>query len=577
MDRIIVALRTFLTLALPYFRSEERWRARGLLLGVIAGELGFVAVAVTVIQWNARFFNALEARDWSAFKHELVIFGFITLGAIAVGMAQYFFGTTLQIRLRRFMTERYVAMWMAKGRHYRLRFVDNTVDNIHLRIGNDVLLFVQRTHELGTGLLQSVVALISFAIILWGLSAATPLPLFGKDFSFPGYLVFTALAYAGIGTLVAHLIGWRLIPLQFNQQRYESDFRFAMARVTDNAEPVALMGGEAVERAEIRTRFARLVRNWTMLVARQTRLIAFTAGYGHVSTVFPILVVSPAYLTGAIPLGALMQAHLTFQRVEGAFAFCISAYPKIAEWKAIVDRLAQFEAAMGVVDTYHDPLANIAVVKTGQELAIDDLTVRLASGEPIAAISNVTLHPGDGLLVSGLSGSGKSSLFRALAGLWPLGDGTIRLPASGRMLALPQRPYFPLGTLRQALTYPTLADEVDDTVLRQAVAAAGLSHLADRLDEEAEWGTVLSGGEQQRVAFARALIARPAVLLLDEAVTTLEEHDGAELYRTIAKHLPDTIVISIGRPAALAAQHRRSIVLAGAPASARARPVLVTA
>jgi putative ATP-binding cassette transporter len=295
MNRVIIALRTFFALALPYFRSDDRWPGRALLVGVIGAELGLVYVAVAANQWTARFFNALEARSWEATKAELVIFLFITIGAILSGMAQYYFGQALLIRWRRWMTDRYVGMWMAEGRHYRLRFVDQSVDNIHLRIANDVYLFIQRTHELGTGLLGSVVAIASFAYILWGISAIAPLPLFGIDFSFPGYLIWLALVYAGIGTFIAHMVGQPLIPLNFKQQRYESDFRFAIARVTDHAEAVALMGGEAVEREELKRRFGALVRNWTALINRQTKLNGFIFGYAHVSTVVPILVVSPAF------------------------------------------------------------------------------------------------------------------------------------------------------------------------------------------------------------------------------------------------------------------------------------------
>jgi vitamin B12/bleomycin/antimicrobial peptide transport system ATP-binding/permease protein len=570
MTRVILALRTFFTLALPYFRSEDRWPGRGLLAGVIAAELGLVYVAVAANQWTARFFNALEARSWEAARAELVIFVLITIGAILSGMAQYYFGQSLLIRWRRWTTQRYVALWMAEGRHYRLRFVDQTVDNIHLRIANDVYLFIQRTHELGTGLLGSIVAIASFAYILWGVSAIAPLPLFGFDFAFPGYLIVFALLYAGIGTLIAHLIGWPLIPLNFKQQRYESDFRFAIARVTDHAESVALMGGEPVERQEMGRRFGALVRNWTALINRQTKLNGFIFGYAHVSTVVPILVVSPAFLAGAIPLGTLIQSSNAFQRVEGAFAFCLSSYSKIAEWNAVMERLSQFEQAMEAVD--RPGLAGAALdisTGTGPDLTIRDLVVRLANREPIAAIAQLRLAPGDRLLVTGPSGVGKSSLFKALAGLWPIGEGEIRLPQNARVLTLPQRSYFPLGTLRQALAYPTPAEAVDEAEMRVALAAAGLGHLADRLDEEAEWGTVLSGGEQQRVGFARVLINRPNVLLLDEAVSTLEEDDACELYHVLAERLPAAIVISVGRSAALAGLHRRTITLDGAPASTR--------
>jgi putative ATP-binding cassette transporter len=576
MKNAILAMRTFFHLALPYFRSHDRWRACGLLAGVIGSELFVVYVAVKMNEWNAGFFNAVEARNWSAVQGELVVFVFITIGAILSGMGQYWFGQTLIIRWREWTTQRYVALWMAEGRHYRIRFVDQSIDNIHLRIGNDVLLFIQRTHELGTGFLQSIVSLLSFAYILWGISLIAPLRLFGVDLSFPGYLVLLAIGYAALGTLIAHLIGWPLIPLQFRQQRFESDFRFAIARVTDYADAVALMHGEPVERAELRRRFVALVRNWVALVNRQNRLNGFIFGYYHVSTVFPTLVVTPAYLVGAIPLGVLMQAALAFQKVEAAFAFCITSYAKIAEWRAVMNRVAQFEAAMGEVDRPGLPGACLDIARSaGADLSIKDLVLRLPDREPIASVPALDLAPADRLLVSGPSGAGKSSLFRGLAGTWPLGDGHVRFPQGARVLALPQRPYFPLGTLRQAVTYPMPAEDADDRLVHEAMAAAGLGHLAERLDEEAEWSTVLSGGEQQRVGFARALIQRPTILLLDEAVSTLQEAEARELYGLLAEKLPNAIVISTGRAAVLADWHRHTMEMTGSSVAGRApRPAL---
>ena len=426
MKNAILALRTFLRLALPYFRSQDRWRACGLLAGVIGSELFVVYVAVKMNQWNAGFFNAIEARNGEAVRGELIVFAFITIGAILSGMGQYWFGQTLIIRWREWMTQRYVALWMAEGRHYRIRFVDQSVDNIHLRIGNDVLLFIQRTHELGTGFLQSIVTLLSFAYILWGISIVAPLQLFGVDLAFPGYLVVLAISYAAVGTLIAHFIGWPLVPLQFRQQRFESDFRFAIARVTDYADSVALMGGEAVERAELRRRFSALVRNWVALVNRQNRLNGFIFGYYHISTVFPALVVTPAFLLGAIPLGVLMQASLAFMKVEGAFAFCVTSYAKIAEWRAVMNRVAQFEAAMGEVDKPGLEGAALDIEgSTARDLSIKNLVVRLPSGEPIAAVSALD------------SGAGRSA-----AGERYFGGGQIEpVPDAGRYLAARRGPH----------------------------------------------------------------------------------------------------------------------------------------
>jgi vitamin B12/bleomycin/antimicrobial peptide transport system ATP-binding/permease protein len=572
MSRVVLALRTFFQLALPYFQSADRWRARALLGGVIAAELGLVYVAVATINWNARFFNALEQRSWDMLGPELVIFCLILCGAVVCGMSSYYFVQTLTIRWRQWITERYIGLWMAAGRHYRLQFVDQSVDNIHLRIGSDVYLFIQRTLELGAAMLNSIVALASFSYILWGISATTPLPLFGMDLAVPGYLIWIALAYAAIGTLIAHFIGRPLIGFNFRQQRYEADFRFAMARVTDYSEPVALMKGEPVERQELRRRFTALVSNWLGLVRRHTRLTAFIAGYGHLSTAFPILIVTPAYMAGAIPLGILVQAGLAFQRVEGALAFCLSSYSKIAEWKAVVDRLAQFEAAMGAVDHRELPGAALdATVSADGELAIHNLILRTADGTPITSVANLEVAPGERVLIKGPSGSGKSVLMRAIAGIWPLREGVIRLPPDARLIALPQRRYMPLGALRQVLTYPTPSESVADGEIRAAMHAVGLDHLVGRLDEEADWSTVLSGGDQQRIGFARVLVHRPDVVLLDEAASALEEAEARHLHHMLSERLPQAIIVSIGRSAALAALHRHVYDMGVALAPARIR------
>lgn len=567
MKKIAEVMRTFFALAVPYFRSEEKWRARSLLLGVIAAEFGVVYALVAFNHWNAYFFNAIQNRDWDDFVYASFLFIGIALWTATATMAQFYFGQTLIMCWRRWMTKQYVDRWMADGRHYRMRVLGHDVDNTHLRIANDILIFLQKTHDLGYNFLGSLIALVSFAYILWGLSNAAPFVLFGVDLAFPGYLFWIAILYAAVGTLIAHWIGKPLIGLNFNQQRFESDYRFAITRSWDHAEPIALMRGEKIEREALGTRFGNLVQNWTRLIRRQSGLTFFVTGYTQWSLVFPTLVASPAYFMGAIPLGSLMQGALAFQRVDIAFAFFLHSYAKIAEWKASMDRIAQLDVALNEVD--RPQAAQQIALDSHQEgaLEVQNLVVTLPSGRPIATLDKLSLQPGGRTLIAGPSGAGKSSIQRALAGIWSLGTGKIALPHYD-VLAMPQRFYFPLGSLKTVITYPTPAEQVDDAKLREILEQVGLGYLTERLSEEAEWGSMLSGGEQQRVAFARAILRDPAILLLDDATSNLDGDATRQMYQAIDKNLPQAMVISLARTDALQTLHKETIVLP--PATARA-------
>lgn len=562
MINVFTTLRTFGKLAYPYFgKSEDRWAGRALALGVLGLEFALVFVAVALNEWQGRFFDALEQHNWDRASHELIVFVVITVLTIAGGASQYWLGQHFQIRWRRWMTNRMVGEWLNTGRHYRLPLIDAEIDNPQLRVINDVSIFIQKTHEVGSSFVGVLVTLVSFSIILWGLSARIPLPFFGQDFSFPGYLIVFAFIYAALGTLAAHLLGWRLVSLNFEQQKQEADLRYAAQHAHDHGEQVALLGAEEIERAGIGRRIDGLIKNWRKLTSVQTRLNGFSAGYNQVSAIFPILVVSPAYLVGAIPLGALVQAAAAFQKVEQSFAFFISSYAKIAEWKAAMDRVAGLEAALERINNGEGRDRFEVSKDAGEGFSAKDLVMLDSKGERIVGVPSLELSPGERLLISGASGTGKSMLLRGISGIWPYGKGAVRVPQGGRMFALPERPYFPLGTLRQALCAPADPETIAADALQSALAETGLEHLEERLDNQEDWNATLSAAEQQRIGFARALLVEPTLLLMDNPVSALNEDDVKALYGLLEKRLPKVVIISVGAGPILAALHAHTLDL----------------
>ncbi|MGE0062901.1 MAG: ABC transporter ATP-binding protein/permease [Xanthobacteraceae bacterium] len=554
---------TLWRLASPYFYSDDRWPGRVLLAAVIAIELSIVGINVLINQWNNRFYNALQDRNWDLFVHELWIFCGLAAAFIVLAVYQLYLNQWLQIRWRRWMTARYLDHWLAGANHYRMQLLGDAADNPDQRIADDIRLFIELTLTLGVGLLSSIVTLGSFATILWTLSAAAPLHVFGVPYDIPGYLFWIALVYAIVGTALTHLVGRPLIPLNFQQQRYEADFRFNLVRARENSEQIALLDGEPAETARLLERFGHVVRNWHGIMIRQKKLTFLTAGYGQISLIFPLVVVSPAYFAGKIALGGMMQTASAFNSVQGALSFFVTAYPQLAQWRAVIDRLDGFNRAVTAArDAATTPPRVEIDAGDAPEIATDDLALRLPQGTPLVSAGDIAFKAGDRVLVTGPSGSGKSTLFRALAGIWPFGSGQVHVPKGATVMMLPQRPYFPIGPLAAAVAYPAAPETYDKAAVAEAISAAGLPGLAERIDEEAHWNRMLSLGEQQRLGLARALLHRPDYLFLDEATASLDETSEANLYRLLKERLPGTALVSIGHRSTLGEFHDRRLTLA---------------
>jgi putative ATP-binding cassette transporter len=539
----------------PYWLSEKRGRGLILLGTVIALVLMLVWLEVQFNTWNRDFYTTLETKDQAEFYRQLGLFTLLAVLYIVLQVYRQYFQQMLLIEWRTWLTERYLGDWLKDRAYYRLQLLDKGTDNPDQRIADDLNIFVDLTLSMALGLLSAVVTLVSFVGILWVISGAITV----DGFEIPGYMVWVALLYAVAGTWLTHLIGRPLIAIGFDQQRFEANFRFSLVRLRENAEGVALYRGEAGELENFRARFANVIGNWWAKMLKQKQLTWFTSFYGQMAIIFPFVVSAPRYFSGKTPLGEMFQIASAFGQVQGALSWFLNAYSSFANWKATVDRLTGFTAALEHAREEAERLDGERLEGDGPDLTVDRLELDLPQGAPLLAATNLRLKRGESVLVTGPSGAGKSTLFRALAGIWPYWKGKITLPEGATLLFLPQKPYLPIGPLKYAACYPGDDSAIPDEAVREALSAAGLKHFAGDLARDENWAQLLSGGEQQRLAIARALLNRPDWLFLDEPTSALPDEAQAALYRLLKEKLPGATLVSIGHRAELAQFHAQRL------------------
>jgi putative ATP-binding cassette transporter len=557
---------------LPNVAIDERWLAIGLVVFLVVLNQFQVYINLVLTFFNRDWFNAIEQKNgpefWRLLWQVFLVWASVSIVTSIIEVAAQGF---LVLRWRQWLTHHMIGDWLGRNVHYQMTLAGEVADNPDQRIAEDVRSFVGGTSLSGAGtydfsisLMSQLSNLVTFSILLWTLSANFTVP--GTELKVPGLLFWVALVYAVVGTVATHVVGRPLIGLSFDQQKYEANFRFAMARIREYSEQISLLGGERAERSALVRRFRDIYANFVALIKRIMKLNIVVSAYGQINVLVPYIFAAPFYFAGQITLGVMTQTAQAFGRVDAAFSFFIDRYRSLATYKSMLDRLTTFDAAAARVRA---AAARDKAVRVRQgaadELRIDKLALALPDGRTIVRVEDLTLKPHESALVTGPSGSGKSTLFRAIAGIWPLGDGEVLAPTGKTMLLLPQRPYIPQGTLRSAIAYPAGEDAYGDDAIREALARVKLSHLQGELDREDQWQQRLSGGEQQRLAFARALLSKPDWLFLDEATASLDEPLEADIYAALRKALPKTTIVSIGHRSTLTEMHDRQIVMTPDP------------
>lgn len=552
---------------LPAIAAYERRIASTMVVFLVLTSQGLVGVTVRLSFFNRYWFNAIQTKNEPEFWRQLLLvfvpWAFIY---ITIAVADYVVRSLLVIRWRRWLTARYIGRWLDGATHYRMSLIGLNADNPDQRIAEDINRFIDGgdsgygIYSYSVMLISTLSSLVSFSVILWSLSANFTLP--GTNIAVPGFLFWVALVYAAVGTAVTHLIGRSLVGLFFERQRFEATFRFSLARLREYGEQVALLRGEPTERRNAMSHFGDVFQNYLQIISLRKVLIAFTAFYGQISPIIPYVLTAPFYFLGKVKLGIMTQTASAFGNVGDSLNFFVNYYTSLADFRSVLERLRTFDEAIERARVLGATPERInAAIASANVIEIDDLTLRLPDGRAIVKDANLVFEPRQPVLVNGPSGAGKSTLFRAIAGVWPYGRGRIAKPAGSGVMVVPQKPYFPIGTLRAAIVYPSDPATFSDADVREALLAARLPDLAERLGEEDNWTQRLSGGEQQRVAIARALLAKPDWLFLDEATSALDELSEAALYKALAERLPNTTIVSIGHRSTLAAFHNERVEL----------------
>lgn len=536
-----------------YWQSEEKKKAFFLLGCIIALTLGVVYMLVLLNQWNNSFYSALQNYDAKKIFDELIHFSWLAAIYILLAVYSYYLQQTLILNWRRWLTTRFIDIWLQNKTYYNLQMFGKDTDNPDQRISEDVRQFVEMTLSFGIGILKAFCTFSSFVVILYNLSGSLSFTFMGKTWTINGYMLWASLLYSVIGTYITHIVGRKLVKINFIQQKYEADFRFSMIRLRESAESVAFYRGEAQEGSVFKQRFKMLLDNFWKLVNKQKQLVFLNSGYSQIAIIFPFVVAMNRYLTKEVTLGGLMQVASAFGRVQDSLSYFVDMYSSIAQWQAVVMRLTCFGHHMH--DVYQQAERfHVERFAAADVVEVDNMQINLPDGKPLLENISFTLHPGHNVLIKGVSGSGKSTLLRAISGIWPFVDGKIFLPERDKLMFIPQKSYLPLGTLRAALNYPG-NKPIDDTELIYLMDLCQIGYLKDKLDLEADWSHVLSVGEQQRLAFVRAHIQQPQWLFLDEATSALDEDTEANMYSLLQERLQQTTVVSVGHRSTLNKYH----------------------